>query len=379
MPFSKRIYLSPPHMSGRESALVAEAFESNWIAPLGPHVDLFEQEFSSFIDSHGAVALSSGTAALHLALILSGVGPGDEVIVSTFTFCASVNPVIYTGASPIFIDSETESWNMDPYLLQQALSDRARAGRVPKAVVLVHLYGQSANIQPILDLCEEYGIVLIEDAAESLGATYMGQQTGNFGQFGVFSFNGNKIITTSGGGMLVAKDRQLLVRARKLATQAREPVIHYEHKEVGYNYRMSNVLAGIGRGQLAVLNDRVSKRRSNCEKYKEHLSDIPGISFMPEAPWGKSSRWLTCILIDPVAFGADRDRVYDILESHNVESRPLWKPMHQQPAYSKYKSIVSGVADRLFEKGLCLPSGSDLSDNEIYEISLLIKKVNAHA
>src|SRR5690606_28037852 len=281
-----RIHLSIPHMSGAELEYVHEAFETNWIAPLGPHVEAFEREFAEVVGSKSALAVSSGTAALHLALRVAGVGPGDEVWVSTLTFAGSVNPVLYQGATPVFVDSDTRSWNMDPDLFVSALEKRAESGRLPKAVILVHLYGQSADIDPIREACQRYGVILIEDAAEALGSTYKGKAPGTFGLMGIYSFNGNKIITTSGGGMLVSDDERLIARARKLATQAREPVPHYEHTEIGYNYRMSNVLAAIGRAQLMVLEDRVQARRRNFDYYYRHLSDLPGIEFMPEAPWG---------------------------------------------------------------------------------------------
>lgn len=358
-----RIYLSPPHMGGQEEAFVREAFETNWIAPVGPHVTGFEQELAATVGSPHAVALSSGTAGLHLALILCGVGPGDEVFVSDLTFVASVNPIRYQGATPVLIDSEPTSWNMDPALLAEALEDRARAGRLPRAVMLVHLYGQSADLDPIVAACARYDVPLIEDAAEALGATYKGQAPGTRGVMGVYSFNGNKILTTSGGGALVTADEALASHARKLATQAREPVPHYEHTEVGFNYRMSNVVAGIGRGQLLVLADRVARRRAIFDRYVAALSDLPGVTFAPEADWGTHTRWLTCLTIDPDAFGADREAVRLHLESLNIESRPLWKPMHLQPLYHDAPLFGSGAVGRaLFERGLCLPSGSSLTD-----------------
>lgn len=294
-----RIYLSPPHMSGREQQYVQEVFDSNWIAPLGPQVDAFEREFANVVGAPHALALSSGTAALHLALQLLGVRPEDEVLVSTLTFAASAYAVTYVGGRPTFIDSELTSWNMDPALLAETLEQRAQAGRLPKAVVLVHLYGQSADIDPILAICQAYDIPLIEDAAEALGALYKGQVPGSLGAAGIFSFNGNKIITTSGGGMLVSADKSLIDHARKLAQQARDPGPHYEHSEIGYNYRLSNVLAGIGRGQLEVLEERVATKRRIFDYYQQALGDLPGIDFMPEAPWGRSTRWLTVLTIDP--------------------------------------------------------------------------------
>ncbi|MGB3061310.1 MAG: aminotransferase class I/II-fold pyridoxal phosphate-dependent enzyme, partial [Anaerolineae bacterium] len=326
-----RIYLSPPHMSGLEQQFVQETFASNWIAPLGPQVDAFEAEFAAAVGAPYALALSSGTAALHLALILAGVGPGDEVLVSTLTFSASVNPIVYLGARPVFVDSERVSWNMDPDLLAETLARKARQGRLPKAVIPVHLYGQSADIAPILESCGRYGVPVIEDAAEALGATYRGKSPGTFGPMGVFSFNGNKIITTSGGGMLVSAHKDLIEHARKLATQAREPAPHYQHTEIGYNYRMSNVLAAIGRGQLQVLEERVAAKRRIFDYYAQTIGDLPGISLMPEAPWGRATRWLTCITVDSAQFGADREAIRQALENENIEARPLWKPMHRPP------------------------------------------------
>lgn len=360
-----RIYLSPPHMSGVEEQFVKEAFESNWLAPLGPNVDAFEQEFSDIVGCEYAVALSSGTAALHLALVLAGVGAGDEVFVSTYTFCASVNPIIYQGAKPVFVDCESESWNMDPELLVEAINERAKLDKLPKAVVLVHLYGQSADISPVLDVCDYYGIPLIEDAAESLGATYKGSSPGTFGKFGAFSFNGNKIITTTGGGMLVTDDGELAAEARKLATQAREPAPHYEHTQAGYNYRLSNVLAGIGRGQLTVLEDRVQARRKVFDYYVESMSDLPGIEFMKEAPWGRHTRWHICITVDADEFGASREDIRIALDKGNIECRPTWKPMHMQPVFAQYERIGGAVSEHLFEVGLCLPSGSSLGYEDI--------------
>jgi dTDP-4-amino-4,6-dideoxygalactose transaminase len=371
-----RIYLSSPHMGGDELGLVNEAFTTNWIAPLGPHVDAFQREFQTVVGSPHAVALSSGTAALHLALQLLGVGTDDEVLVSTLTFSASVNPIRYLGARPVFIDSDRTSWNMDPALLVQALDQRAAAGRLPKAVVLVHLYGQSADIDPIAAACEKYGVVLIEDAAEALGATYKGRAPGTFGQAGIFSFNGNKIITTSSGGMLVTPDGDLATHAVKLATQARDAAPHYQHSEIGYNYRMSNVLAAIGRGQLRVLEDRVQARRRNFEFYQRELGKLPGIRFMPEAPWGRHNRWLTTLTIDPAIFGADREAVRTALEAQNIEARPVWKPMHLQPVFAEFEAVGGHVAEELFRDGLCLPSGSNLTEEELGRVCQAIEKVS---
>ncbi len=362
-------------MSGNELELIKEAFESNWIAPLGPMVDAFEKEFSKAVGAKYSLALSSGTAAIHLALILTGVQAGDEVIVSSLTFSASANPIVYLGGKPIFIDSEKASWNIDPDLVAETIKNKVKKGKKPKAVIVVHLYGQPANLGPILDICGEYGIPVIEDAAEALGANYNNRSVGTLGLFGVFSFNGNKIITTSGGGMLVSERKDLIDHARKLATQARDPAPHYEHSEIGYNYRMSNILAAIGRGQLKVLKERIEKRRYIFERYKELLSDVQGISFQPEAPWGKSNRWLTCVLIDEKEFGVTREDVRLALEEENIESRPVWKPMHMQPVYKNCEFIGSGISEMIFKNGLCLPSGSAMSDEDIERVVQVIKKV----
>lgn len=404
MPAS-RIYLSSPHIGGDELELVKEAFATNWIAPLGPHVDAFEREFATAVGSPHAAALSSGTAALHLALRLSGVKAGDEVFCSTFTFSASANPIVYEAAKPVFIDSERTSWNLDPALLEEALQDRAKKNRLPRAVVLVHLYGQSADIASIAALCDRYGVPLIEDAAEALGATYVAPvigyrlpgkgagegvsspitnnsitenstvTPGTVGRFGIYSFNGNKIITTSGGGMLVSHDEAAIRKARFLATQARDPAPHYQHSEIGFNYRLSNVCAAIGRGQLRVLADRVAARRRNTEFYRQAFADLPGIDFMPEAPWGRSTRWLTCIVVDPAKFGADREAVRVALEKENIEARPLWKPMHLQPVFAACDKFGGDVSAGLFERGLCLPSGSNLTAADLERVAAVVRGV----
>ena len=371
----RRIYLSPPHMSGLEQQYVQAAFDTNWIAPLGPNVDVFEQEICQITGAKHALALTSGTAALHLALIVLGIHSGDEVVVSTLTFSASVNPIIYQGATPIFIDSEPQSWNMAPHLLADFLFARAQKNRLPKALVLVHLYGQSANIAPILELCHQYNILLIEDAAEALGATYQDKTPGTFGALGFYSFNGNKIITTSGGGMLVSDNQGWIDHARKLSTQAREPAPHYQHNEIGYNYRMSNILAGVGRGQLQVLEDRVQKRRENFEYYQEALANLPGVQFMPEAVWGRHTRWLTALTIDPHQFGVDREAVRLALEAENIEARPVWKPMHLQPIFAAYESIGGAISEQIFTNGLCLPSGSDLTEEDLLRIVTIIRNL----
>ncbi len=370
-----RLYLSPPHMSGLEQQFVQEVFASNWIAPLGPQVDAFEAEFAEAVGAPYALALSSGTAALHLALILAGVGPGDEVLVSTLTFSASANPVVYLGARPTFIDCERTSWNMDPGLLAETLAARARAGKLPKAVIPVHLYGQSADMDPILAACAAYEVPVIEDAAEALGATYKGRSPGTFGMMGAFSFNGNKIITTSGGGMLVSADKGLIDHARKLSTQARDPAPHYQHSEIGYNYRLSNVLAAIGRGQLRVLEERVRRKREIFEMYREILADVPGIEFMPEAPWGRCTRWLTCITVDSEQFGATREDIRLALEAEDIESRPLWKPMHLQPVFQGCEVVGGSVAEGLFRDGLCLPSGTAMTQADIERVAAVVRRV----
>jgi len=408
-------------MGGDEFELVKEAFATNWIAPLGPHVDAFEREFAAAVGSAHAAALSSGTAALHLALRLVGVGAGDDVFCSTLTFSASVNPIVYQGAMPVFVDSDRESWNMDPNRLGDALADRARRNRLPKALVLVHLYGQSANLDAIASLCDRYGVILIEDAAEALGARYYGRGQKDFtgengqnrgqtvdsglagvasddavssvssfvgsagaksghgitpgtrGRLGIYSFNGNKIITTSGGGMLVSAEPQLIERARFLATQARDPAPHYQHSEIGFNYRLSNVLAGIGRGQLRVLADRVEARRANFAYYQRTLGMLPGLSFMPEPAWSRSTRWLTCLTIDPAAFGADRETIRLALAEQNIEARPVWKPMHLQPIFADSESYGGEVAAELFDRGLCLPSGSNLTEADLARVVDVVK------
>lgn len=370
-----RIHLSPPHLGTEEERFVAEAFRSNWIAPLGPQVEAFEREFAELVGSRHALALSSGTAALHLALLAAGVGPGDEVLASTMTFVASVAPIRYVGATPIFIDSELDSWNLDPALLEEAIQRRVRAGRPPRAVIPVHLYGQSANLDPILTLCARHGIAVIEDAAEALGASYQGRQPGTMGLMGVYSFNGNKIVTTSGGGMLVSDESTLLAQARKLATQARDPAPHYEHSQIGYNYRLSNLLAAVGRGQLLVLEERVEARRRNFAFYAAALGDLPGVTFMPEAPWGRHTRWLTTLTIDPAAFGTTREQVRLALEAEDIESRPVWKPMHLQPVFAGCEVLGGAVADRLFDQGLCLPSGSNLTRADLQRVVDVVRAV----
>ncbi len=373
----KRIYLSPPHMGDDELALVQDAFASNWIAPLGPHVNAFEEEFARLIGVPHAAALSSGTAAIHLALQLLGVGPGDSVICPTLTFCATANPIVYQGAEPIFIDADPATWNLDPDLLREELRARARSGRLPKAVIAVDLYGQCADYEPILEACARYELPVLEDAAEALGATYRGRAAGRFGKCAAFSFNGNKIITTSGGGMLVSEDAQLIERARFLATQARDPAPHYQHSAIGYNYRLSNVLAAIGRGQLRVLSERVAARRRIFAAYRAALSDLPGIGFLPPAPHGESNGWLTCITIDADEFGASRHEVMRALDAANIEARPVWKPLHLQPVFAGCTYRGGNVAADLFESGLCLPSGSAMTSADLDRVTDVIRSVAA--
>ena len=368
----KRIFLSPPHMSGHEQQMVAEAFESNYIAPLGPQVDAFEKEFTEKINIPYAVALSSGTAAMHLALKGLGVKQGDDVFVSTLTFIGSVAPIEYLGARPIFIDSDRKTWNMDPDLVAEGLEFGFKKGRLPKAIVPTDLYGQSCDIDRILEICKPYNIPVIVDAAESLGAKYKDRTAGSKARAAIFSFNGNKIITTSGGGMLVSDDAQLILEAKKRSQQAREPFQYYEHKEIGYNYRMSNVLAAIGRGQLRVLDERVRKKRKIFDFYNGALKNIEGVSFMPEAPYGQSNRWLTIILIDSEKFGSDCERIRQALEHDNIEARPIWKPMHLQPVFTGAKCIGGKVAEDLFQKGLCLPSGTAMTDEDLNRIVSVI-------
>jgi len=359
-----RVYLSPPHMGPDERGLLLEAFDSNWIAPLGPHVDAFEKELAARVKLPHAAALSSGTAALHLALQLLEVGRGDEVLVSSLTFAASANPVVYQGATPVFLDSERETWNLDPALLEQELRDATRRGKKPKAVIVVDLYGQCAQLDVIERVCAEYGVPLIEDAAEALGATWKGQPAGSFGAMAAFSFNGNKIITTSGGGMLVSRDARFVEKARFLATQARDPAPHYQHSHIGQNYRLSNLLAAVGRGQLRVLDERIAARRAHRRFYEQTLGELPGIGFMPLSKHGEWNGWLTVITVDPKAFGASREELRLALEQQNIESRPVWKPMHLQPVFKDCRMIGGQVGEQAFELGLCLPSGSSLSTSD---------------
>jgi pyridoxal phosphate-dependent aminotransferase EpsN len=359
-----RVYLSPPHVSGREADLVADAIASNWIAPLGPHVDAFEAELADATGVEHAVALSSGTAALHLALVVLGIGAGDEVACSSFTFAASANAITYSGATPFFVDADATTWTIDPELLDHAIASRRAAGARVRAVVAVDLYGQCCDYDALLDVCGRQDVVLVQDAAESLGATYRNRRSGGQGALAALSFNGNKIITTSGGGALVSHTGAWVEHARKLSTQAREPVPHYEHVEVGFNYRMSNLLAALGRAQLESLPERVAARRRIRDRYADALGDVPGLSLMPEAPYGTTNAWLTCVVVDPRAFGADREEIRLALEAEDIEARPLWKPMHLQPVFASHHAFGGDVSAALFERGLCLPSGSSLTQDD---------------
>lgn len=378
-----RIYLSSPHMSGNEQKHIEQAFTDNWIAPLGPHVDHLESELARYCGVEHAAVLSSGTAAIHLALILLDVKPDDLAICQSFTFSATANPILYQGATPVFIDSETETWNMDPLLLEKAIQD-AIEGKIngrsskPKAIIPVHLYGMPYQVDSIHEIAKKYQVPVIEDAAEALGSSYRGRKCGSFGDFSILSFNGNKIITTSGGGALLSNDEALIKKARFLSTQARDPAPHYEHSQLGYNYRMSNILAGIGLGQMEVIHERVDRRGENFNWYKEHLRDIDGITFQ-EAPSDSyfSNRWLTTILIDPFKAGFNRETLRFALEKENIESRPLWKPMHLQPVFAKSPAYTNGNSENLFQFGLCLPSGSNMSDTElerVYNVIYVLSK-----
>ena len=358
------IYLSPPHVGDLERKRLLEAFDSNWVAPVGPDLNAFEGQIADLVGVRHAVALSSGTAALHLALLAVGVRRGDEVLVPSFTFAATANAVMYLGARPVFLDSTAQTWNVDPILVGEELDRRARRARLPKAVIAVDMYGQCADYDPILSACARYGVPLVEDAAEALGASYRGRPAASFGIAGVLSFNGNKIVTTGGGGMLVTDDDQVCAQVRYLATQARDPVPHYEHRAVGYNYRLSNLLAAVGRGQVQRLGELIAARRETARSYRAALGDLPGVRFMPIADYGTPNWWLTCILVDPERFGADRDQIRDHLATQGIETRPTWKPMHMQPVFRGYPMRGGDVCADLFRRGLCLPSGSNLTDGD---------------
>ena len=375
-----RIYLSVPHMGTLEQAYVGEAFATNWLSSAGPHIHAFEHEVAELLGGGvSTLATSSGTAALHLVLRAAGVGPGDRVAVSTLTFAGSVFPIDYLGARPVFLDSEAVSGNLDPALVREYLRHAAARGELPKALVVVHLYGQHADLDPIAAACAEYGVLMIEDAAESLGATYQGRQTGATAPLAILSFNGNKIITTTGGGMVVAKDPVLLGRMRTWANQAREPAVEYLHRQVGYNYRMSNVLAAIGRGQLTVLEDRVRARRAVAERYGRGLSDVSGVELQREAPWGRHTRWLSVIYLDPAVHPGGPWRVIEALAERGIEARPVWRPMHTQPLYAEAERVGGAVAERLYGSGLCLPSSSNLTTQEQDEVIEVVRQALVRA
>lgn len=386
---SKRIYLSSPHMSdeGYEQQFIQEAFETNWIAPLGKNVDEFEKEVAAKVGSKAAVALVSGTSAIHMALKAAGVGEGDIVFCQSLTFAASANPIIYQNAIPVFIDSDYETWNMSPVALERALKKYEALGKLPKAVIVVHLYGLSADMDKIMELCDKYNVTVIEDAAESLGSYYKGKHTGTIGDYGIFSFNGNKIITTSGGGMLVSDHEERIAKVRFWATQARDKARHYQHSELGYNYRMSNVVAGIGRGQLKVLDQRIAKKRYIFEFYKRELGELDGVQMMPINDWNEPNYWLSCITLSGKVKPLD---IMEALEEENIESRPIWKPMHLQPFYGKYdfvssyengtrvgidKSRVDSVSEDIFNRGVCLPSDTKMTDQDLFRICRIIKEL----
>jgi dTDP-4-amino-4,6-dideoxygalactose transaminase len=374
---NSKIWLSSPHMSGQEIKYVNEAFDSNWIAPLGPNLTGFENELATYLKASYASVLSSGTAALHLALIMLGVKQGDEVICQSFTFSASANPIAYQGAVPVFVDSEKETWNMDPILLEVAIKDRIKNGKKPKAIIIVHLYGMPAKITELLEVANKYDIPIIEDAAEALGSKYKGQHCGTFGLMSILSFNGNKIITTSGGGALISDDIKYIEKSKFLATQARDQAPHYQHSNIGYNYRMSNVLAGIGRGQLEVIEQRVNQRREVNKFYRNLFKNFEGVTFLTEPNESfYSNHWLTSVILNPMkSNGVTGEKLRLELEKDNIECRPLWKPMHLQPVFENAPKYVNGVSEKLFKRGLCLPSGSNMCDNDLNRIVEAIKNV----
>jgi dTDP-4-amino-4,6-dideoxygalactose transaminase len=389
----KRIFLSPPHMGGNEMELVKQAFESNYIAPLGPMVDAFERAFANAIGIRHTLALSSGTAAMHLALRNLKIGPSDAVFASTLTFIGSVSPIVFQGAKPVFIDADKQTWNMDLDLLEEELYRCQQSGRLPKAVVPTDLYGQCVDLKRMTEICDRYGVPVICDSAEAMGATQHGRHAGAGAAAAIYSFNGNKIITTSGGGMLASEDEVFIEHARFLSQQARDPAPHYEHSVIGYNYRMSNILAAIGLGQLECLDDFMRNTRQIFRLYQEALADVPGLTFMPEAPYGRCNRWLTVVLVDPSGYGADREVIRKALEAENIESRPVWKPMHLQPAFfvdARYhqskasrnfegrypaRAVGGQVAESLYERGLCLPSGTGMNENDVGRVVRVIKSV----
>ena len=373
-----RLFLSPPHMSGREQEFIRQAFASNYIAPLGPMVEAFERELGEELEVSHVLATASGTAAIHLALRCLDIQPGDEIWASTLTFIGSVAPIVYERARPVFIDADAETWTLDPALLSEALATAARRNELPKAILPTDLYGQSCDLDTIVEISRRYGIPVICDSAEAMGTVYRGRKAGSGALMAAYSFNGNKIITTSGGGALASAHEKLIERARYLSTQAREPVVHYEHQEVGYNYRLSNILAAIGRAQLSVLADRVARRREIFQRYVEGLGELPGISFMPEAPYGRHSRWLSVIRINGAQFGADFETVRLALESQNIESRPVWKPMHLQPVFTSARTIGRAVADSLYARGLCLPSGSNMSQSDQDRVIEIVRSFSDH-
>lgn len=374
---TEKIWLSSPHMGGEEQKFIQEAFDTNWVAPLGPNVNGFEKDLESYLNKEGlhVAALSAGTAAIHLGLILLDVGQGDEVICQSMTFSASANPILYQGGTPVFVDSEKDTWNICPIALEKAIKDRIAKGNKPKAIVAVHLYGMPYKSTEVMAVANKYGIPVLEDAAEALGSTYHGEKCGTFGNLAILSFNGNKIITTSGGGALVTKDKKLKEKAIFYATQARDDAPHYEHSHIGYNYRMSNVVAGIGRGQMMVLDDRVEARRKNYEFYVKELGTIPGFQFVSEPEGYFSNRWLSTVLIDKDKAGITTTELRENLEKENIETRPLWKPMHLQPIFKEYAYYGDSVAEELFNSGLCLPSGSNLTDEDLQRVVTAIRKV----
>jgi pyridoxal phosphate-dependent aminotransferase EpsN len=376
MPARDKIYLSPPHMGGREIEYIQEAFDTNWIAPLGPHVEAFESECAKAAGVASALALTSGTAAAHLSARLLGIKPGDLFFCSSLTFVASVAPFVQMGGIPVFIDSDQGTWNMSPAALERAFQDAETSGIAPKAVIIVNLYGEPCDMDAILPLCQKRGVPVIEDAAESVGSLYKKRPTGSFGKFGFYSFNGNKIITTSGGGMLLSDDEEAIAKARFWSTQARDKALWYQHSELGYNFRMSNLLAGVGRAQLKLLEERVARRRAIFGRYRDELRDLPGVSFMPESPLARSNRWLTTLTVNPDISGTTNFKIMEALAAENIESRPVWKPMHLQPVFenAKYYAHDGDASRRLFEDGLCLPSGSGLSGEDQ---ALIIKTIQA--